>query len=196
MRSPICIPRAKEREMKYLMRFGVAAAVLSSLAAFEMGNGVKAAGGPVEPANTGFQVLTPIKSGNLLLFPVVRAGGNAPGKTPFLTLDEGIRSGQVEVTEAGRVQGLIRLRPGQEPGVRPLPVRGDQVNTLVLVNNSDRPLLLLAGEIVTGGKQDRVIAKDRIVPAGGDPIDLSVFCIEPGRWTASSDSFGASNKAP
>ena len=49
--------------MKYLMRFGVAAAVLSSLAAFEMGNGVKAAGGPVEPANTGFQVLTPIKRG-------------------------------------------------------------------------------------------------------------------------------------
>jgi hypothetical protein len=55
-------------------------------------------------------------------------------------------------------------------------------------------LLLLAGEIVTGGKQDRVIAKDRIVPAGGDPIDLSVFCIEPGRWTESSAKFGAAAK--
>jgi len=33
------------------------------------------------------------------------------------------------------------------------------VNRLVLVNNSKRPLLLLAGEIVTGGKQDRVIGK-------------------------------------
>jgi len=68
------------------------------------------------------------------------------------------------------------------------------VNTLVLVNNSKRPLLLLAGEIVTGGKQDRVIAKDRIVPAGGDPIDLSVFCIEHGRWTESSEKFGATAK--
>jgi hypothetical protein len=75
-------------------------------------------------------------------------------------------------------------------------VRGDEVNTLVLVNHSDKPLLLLAGEIVTGGKQDRVIAKDRIVPANADPIDLGVFCIEPGRWTASSSSFGASAKAP
>jgi hypothetical protein len=56
------------------------------------------------------------------------------------------------------------------------------------------PSLLLAGEIVTGGKQDRVIAKDRIVPAGGDPIDLSVFCIEHGRWTASSEKFGATAK--
>jgi hypothetical protein len=70
--------------------------------------------------------------------------------------------------------------------------RGDEVNTLVLVNNSGKPLLLLAGEIVTGGKQDRVIAKDRIVPVGGDPVDLSVFCIEPGRWTESSPVFGAS----
>jgi hypothetical protein len=63
------------------------------------------------------------------------------------------------------------------------------------VNNSGKPLLLLAGEIVTGGKQDRVIAKDRIVPAGGEPIDLGVFCIEPGRWTASSATFGGSAKA-
>jgi hypothetical protein len=66
------------------------------------------------------------------------------------------------------------------------------VNRLVLVNNSKRPLLLLAGEIVTGGKQDRVIGKDRIVPAESDPVDLSVFCVEPGRWVATSNNFGAS----
>ena len=65
----------------------------------------------------------------------------------------------------------------------------------MLVNHSKRPLLLLAGEIVTGGKQDRIVAKDRIVPADGDPIDLSVFCIEPGRWTESSPVFGASDKS-
>ena len=73
--------------------------------------------------------------------------------------------------------------------------RGDEVNTLVLVNHSKRPLLLLAGEIVTGGKQDRIVAKDRIVPADADPIDLAVFCIEPGRWTESSANFGASGKS-
>jgi hypothetical protein len=66
------------------------------------------------------------------------------------------------------------------------------VNRLVLVNNSKRPLLLLAGEIVTGGKQDRVIGKDRIVPAESDPVDLSVFCVEPGRWVATSERFAAS----
>jgi hypothetical protein len=172
-------------------------------------SGVQAAGGPPETASGSYRVLAPIESGNLLLFPVVRASGKSPGEVPFLTLDEGIKNGQVEVTEAGRVQGLVRPR-GSESAPHPLfdgPFRlnpqpevhryrgGDQVNTLVLVNNSGKPLLLLAGEIVTGGKQDRVIAKDRIVPAGGDPVDLSVFCIEPGRWTENSTIFGAAAKA-
>lgn len=136
-----------------------------------------------------YRVLAPIESGDLMLFPVVRESAKPRNETPFLTLDEGLKSGEVEVTEAGKAQGLVRSRAD-----RPLPVqpyRGDQVNTLVLVNHSKRPLLLLAGEIVTGGKQDRVIAKDRIVPAGAEPMDLSVFCIEPGRWTESSVKFGA-----
>ena len=65
---------------------------------------------------------------------------------------------------------------------------------MVLVNNSKRPLILLAGEIVTGGKQDRVIGKDRIIPAESDPIDLGVFCVEPGRWVGSSDRFGVGRR--
>jgi hypothetical protein len=142
-----------------------------------------------------YRVLAPIESGNLLLFPVVRANNNLPGATPFLTLDEGIKSGEVEVTEAGRARGLMRPRGGDSAYLDDRS-GGDEVNTLVLVNRSRKPLLLLAGEIVTGGKQDRIIAKDRIVPAGGDPIDLSVFCIEPGRWTESSSTFGAAAKAP
>src|SRR6202043_1491513 len=108
----------------------------------------------------------------------------------FLTLDEGLRSGDVVVTEAGQARGLIRQRPGEQAMMHP--TRDAEVNRLVLVNNSKRPLLLLAGEIVTGGKQDRVIGKDRIVPAESDPVDLSVFCVEPGRWVATSQNFGAS----
>ena len=145
------------------------------------------AAGPVE--NSGYKVLKPIESGDLTLFPVVPVNGKTPPTNQFLTLDEGLKNGEVEVTEAGRVRGLVRSRGGATAAYR-----GDQVNTLVLVNSSKRPLLLLAGEIVTGGKQDRVIAKDRIVPAGGDPIDLSVFCIEHGRWTESSEKFGATAK--
>jgi hypothetical protein len=135
-------------------------------------------------AAPGYKVLDPIRHGNLTVFPVVAA--KTYSTSEFLTLDEGLRSGEVVVTEAGSVQGLIRRH-----GTPPIH-DGAQVNRLVLVNNSKRPLLLLAGEIVSGGKQDRVIGKDRIVPPESDPIDLSVFCVEHGRWVATSEHFGAS----
>jgi hypothetical protein len=138
-----------------------------------------------EVAASGYKVLDPIGHGNLTIFPVVAAKSYPTAE--FLTLDEGLRSGEVVVTEAGNVQGLIRRHP--MPAIQH---DGAQVNRLVLVNNSKRPLLLLAGEIVTGGKQDRVIGKDRIVPAESDPVDLSVFCVEPGRWVETSAHFGAS----
>jgi hypothetical protein len=133
----------------------------------------------------GYVVLDPIQSGGLQIFPVVAAKSYPTAQ--FLTLDEGFRSGEVVVTEYGSAVGLVR-RPSN-PTVRQ---ERAEVNRLVLINNSKRPLLLLAGEIVAGGKQDRVIGKDRIVPAESDPIDLSVFCVEPGRWVASSTQFNAS----
>lgn len=133
----------------------------------------------------GYKVLDPIRHGNLAVFPVLASKSYPTGE--FLTLDEGLRSGEVVVTEYGSLRGLIRRHP-----VQPAMHSNAEVNRLVLVNNSKRPLLLLAGEIVSGGKQDRVIGKDRIVPAESDPVDLSVFCIEPGRWVATSEHFGAS----
>jgi hypothetical protein len=95
------------------------------------------------------------------------------------------------VTEAGSAGPLVRPRHGHPVWDEGRRGGGAQVNQLVLINNSKRPLLLLAGEIVTGGKQDRIIGKDRLVPAESDPVDLSVFCVEPGRWVARSDKFDA-----
>jgi hypothetical protein len=134
----------------------------------------------------GLKVLPPITHGNLSLFPIV--GGAEANTSALLTLDEGLRSGAVLVTEAVAVQGLVRPSPHY-------PVPSGRVNQLVLVNNSDRPLLLLAGEVVTGGKQDRVIGVDRIVPPKSQPIDLSVFCVEPGRWVATSEHFSSMSSA-
>ena len=139
------------------------------------------AGGPIDDG--GYKVLPAIVRGNLAIFPVI--AGRTYDTSQLLTLDEGVRTGQVTVTEAGDERGLVR--PGRE-----IPQRGSaEVNKLVLYNNSSHPLLLLAGEIVTGGKQDRVIGSDRIVPPNAGPIDLGVFCVEPGRWVASSTKFGS-----
>ncbi len=144
-----------------------------------------------------YKVLPPVTQANLTIFPVV--ANKSFDTSQFLTLDEGIRSGRVTVTETGQTAGLVRPRPYND-GVwheRPLPVpqSGARVNQLALVNNSDRPLLLLAGEIVTGGKQDRVVGRDRIIPAHSEPVALDVFCVEPHRWMGASAGFGATASA-
>ena len=142
----------------------------------------------------GYKVLEPIRHGNLTVFPVITAA-KSHDTAEFITLDEGLRSGEVVVTESGNISPLIRPRP-RHGQITPLQYGSSaQVNQLVLVNNSKRPLILLAGEIVTGGKQDRVIGKDRLVPAESDPVDLGVFCVEPGRWTGASAKFDSYNGA-
>src|SRR6516165_6229886 len=136
-----------------------------------------------------YKVLPAITKSNLSLFPIV--GGAELNTAAFLTLDEGLRSGQVVITETGTTTTpLVRPSPHY-----PLPNPSGQVNRLALLNNSDRPLLLLAGEVVTGGKQDRVIGVDGIVPPKSEPVDFSVFCVEPGRWVASSQHFNSMNSA-
>jgi len=140
---------------------------------------------------SGYEVLAPITEGNLTVFPVVASHDRSHDTSAYLTLDDGIRSGNVVVTETGRIAPLLRRRPRTPLVPIPLPPQGGgaQVNQLVLVNNSDQPLILLAGEIVTGGKQDRVVGKDRIVPPKSDPISLDVFCVEPGRWVERAANF-------
>jgi len=126
-----------------------------------------------------WRLLDPVTYENISIFPVVSS--NSQDTSPFLTLEEGLSTGEVIVREQGS-ETIVRGRDGRPVRV-PQYNTGASVNQLVLINRSRRPLLLLAGELVSGGKQDRVIGKDRIVPAGGPPLPLSVFCVEHGRWT-------------
>ncbi|HVP44116.1 MAG TPA: DUF6569 family protein [Terriglobales bacterium] len=182
------------------------AAVLAVAAFFSFASwnradaGYPAPAGNPKPAgsfgSSGYKVLAPISHGNLTIFPVVAATTYDTGR--FLTLDEGLRTGEVVITEWSNVRGMVRPRHGRRcppnADCYTPPTRSAQVNSLALINNSDRPLLLLAGEIVTGGKQDRVIGKDRIVPPDSEPLDLNVFCVEPGRWTGATEQFGTVSK--
>jgi hypothetical protein len=104
----------------------------------------------------------------------------------FTTLDEALASGDAIVTEQSNA-----MRRAREGVVPPNFSPGAQVNQLVFINRGKRPLVLLAGEVVSGGKQDRIIGKDRIVPVGAEPLPLDVFCVEHGRWTGASEQFTA-----
>ena len=72
---------------------------------------------------------------------------------------------------------------------------GASVNELALVNRSGKKLLLLAGEVVVGGKQDRIVQEDRVIPPVSVPVALNVFCVEHGRWTPRSTSYGGGGGA-
>jgi hypothetical protein len=128
-----------------------------------------------------WRLLDPISYENLTVFPVVSSSGY--DTSSFVTLEEGLSRGEVTISEQG-ADVIYRNRDGSRPAVQNY--GGPSVNQLVLVNHGKRPLLLLAGELVSGGKQDRVIAKDRIVAPFSDPLPLNVFCVEHGRWSAGS----------
>jgi hypothetical protein len=129
----------------------------------------------------GWRLLNPVRYENMSVFPVVAS--YTSDTSHFLTLEEGLASGEVIVSEQGAA-GLARSRDRR---IRPTYSTGASVNELVLVNRSKRPLLLLAGELVSGGKQDRIIGKDRIVPVGAEPLPLDVFCVEHGRWSSGAN---------
>jgi hypothetical protein len=139
-----------------------------------------------------WQVLEPITRGNLSIYPVVST--LKVDALDFLTLDEGLASGVVRVAERGQLdRGWRRRRPAPE-WPRPVEPSFDEparVNELVLVNDSSQPLVLLAGEVVSGGKQHRIIGADVVVPPYSAPMPLTVFCVEHGRWSEAGAGFAA-----
>lgn len=145
---------------------------------------VRAASGGDEKSVRSWRIGEPVTYENLTVFPLIAT--RQIDTSAFATLDEALASGEAVVTEQG--SAIRRTRDGEG---NPVYSGAAQVNQLVLINHGKRPLLLLAGEVVSGGKQDRIIGKDRIVPAGADPLPLSVFCVEHGRWTGSSSKFTA-----
>lgn len=56
------------------------------------------------------------------------------------------------------------------------------VNELLIENRGDLDLFIQAGDIVKGGRQDRTIGVDFIVPARSGKIPLPAYCVEHRRW--------------
>jgi len=57
-----------------------------------------------------------------------------------------------------------------------------EVNTVELAWNVDEPLVLLAGQLIRGAQQDRVVARDLLLTGRGTS-PLPVYCVEAGRWS-------------
>jgi hypothetical protein len=140
---------------------------------------------PPETSN-GWRIGEPVTYETLTVFPV--QSSQEAYTADFETLDAALASGEAIVAEQGEYMRRSRNGGGESS---PAISSGPQVNQLVLLNRGKKPLLLLAGEVVSGGKQDRIIGKDRIIPVGAQPLPLDVFCVEHSRWTNGGDTFAA-----
>jgi len=86
----------------------------------------------------------------------------------------------------------ISLKTGMGKGTVQIRERGnymiDNINILVIENKSGKDLVIKSGEIVMGGRQDRVFAKDTILRSGKQHI-VPVYCIEEARWSSAEKKF-------
>jgi hypothetical protein len=94
-------------------------------------------------------------------------GAGEPGAPPALTLEEAQRAGDLTISERGR----------------------ETVPELVVDNRGKSFVLLLAGEILLGGKQNRVLREDLLLPPLSGPRTAGVYCVEQGRWSGDRRDF-------
>lgn len=110
----------------------------------------------------------PYQSGNLCVYLV--HSRNAQKSLRLVTLDEALRRRLLIVRETG------------------------SVNRLVVYNRSrSHGIFLQGGEILSGGKQDRVIGTDTIVKPRARRMPITVYCVEQGRWHGSTSRFGTNS---
>jgi hypothetical protein len=58
------------------------------------------------------------------------------------------------------------------------------VNQLDIENLGDEEVFVQSGDIVKGGKQDRVLMVSLMLPSRSGKIAIASFCVEQGRWSA------------
>src|SRR5512145_2389484 len=72
------------------------------------------------------------------------------------------------------------------------------VSELSIENVSDKEVYVQSGDIVKGGKQDRILGKDMVLQPHSGRIPVASFCVEQGRWqargTEASDRFSSSSE--
>jgi ARG/rhodanese/phosphatase superfamily protein len=104
-----------------------------------------------------YRLTGPYQYENLTIFLV--HGPDQPGARIFTPLQEAMERNQVIVHETS------------------------EVNELAIENISNSEVFVQSGDIVKGGRQDRVLAVDLILSAKSGEIPISAFCVEHGRWT-------------
>jgi hypothetical protein len=115
---------------------------------------------------------------NLKIIPIRRKnpGGMPPGMGDVVTLSQALNKGLVTVTERGSTSF-------------------DNVHWLRFNTHSNKSVYISGGEIISGGRQDRMIVRDTILHPSEKDQYVPVMCVEEGRWSDKEKKFGYGNYA-
>jgi hypothetical protein len=94
--------------------------------------------------------------------------GSAADKAVPVTLQEALAKRTVRVDETG------------------------SVNELTVENLGSEEVFVQAGDIVKGGRQDRVLSVDLLLPPRSGRVSIAAFCVEHGRWSGRGGEDAAS----
>ncbi len=103
---------------------------------------------------------------NLRLYPVRSKQGfinHFAGTGKYMPLKTAIEKNKIRITEKSN---------------------SGEVNSLMVENVSADTIIIISGDIIKGGKQDRVINQDILLVPRSGKKNLSVFCVESGRWSS------------
>ena len=113
---------------------------------------------------------------NLKIIPIVQKNSGIQSGPNILSLGKAIQKGLVSVSERGTAST-------------------ENVHWLRINNKSKNPLYIASGEILLGGRQDRMVSRDTILaPTGADQY-VSVMCVEEDRWSEREKKFSYFNYA-
>ena len=113
---------------------------------------------------SGVELRTVQQAASLQVFGLRWSAGNG---LDYATLDEALLDNVLDVTEI---------------------TEGGQVPTIRVANKSERMVFLMAGEMLAGCKQDRVLNSSMMVPSKSE-MAIPVTCVEAGRWGYRSRKF-------
>lgn len=113
-----------------------------------------------------FMVHSPATYEHLAIYPVFRKTSLEIGD--YITLDDAQKNKVVIISELSSAS----------------------VPTVLIKNTGVKAIFIMAGEIIIGGKQDRMVSFDILIP-GGKEVKVEVKCVEHGRWHGKSVEFSS-----
>ncbi len=107
---------------------------------------------------------------NLRIIPIRPKNGFGNNAPKVITLSQALKQGIATITERGSAST-------------------ENVHFLRVNNHSDQTILISSGELVSGGRQDRIITQDTLLAPNGRDQYISAMCVEELRWSDKEKKF-------